>query len=124
MLNHIAKAAIVMGFLVGACSPSASASGSAASSAELVGNYECFGLESGSAEAISTLSLNSDGTGTFGAAAIQWSYSPGTNMVTFTGDANLKSATYLSDGPSLSIDMAGGAGIAGAVDGHFTCVRA
>jgi hypothetical protein len=112
---------IVLALLFGACSPSAS--GSAASSAELTGSYECFGLASGSTQTIGALTLNADGTGTFGSTAIQWSYDRNTNTITFTGGAGLQSATYISDGPSLSMNSTADAGVEGSVDGHFTCVR-
>lgn len=124
MVKPIAIALIALALIFSACSPSASASGSAATSAEVAGTYDCFGLENGAAATISTLTLNADGTGVFGSTALTWTYDQDTNQIIFGGDAGLQDATYLSDGPSLSVNLRADAIVTGAPDGHFTCVKA
>jgi hypothetical protein len=123
MVKPITIALIALTFCLSACSPSASASGSVATTAEVAGTYECFGLENGSATTISTLSLNADGTGVFGTTMITWTYDPATSLITFNGDAALQEATFLSDGPTLSVNLRADAIVSGAPGGHFTCVK-
>jgi hypothetical protein len=64
-----------------------------------------------------------DGTGAFGASAIQWSYDPGSNRLTVSGDANLQDAAYFSDGTSLSVNVSAAGSVDHAPDSHFTCVK-
>lgn len=123
MVKPITIAWIALTLILSACSPSASASGSAASSAEVAGTYECFGLENGTAATLATLTLNADGTGVFGASAFQWTYDPGANLISFSGAANLQDASYFPDGPSLSVNVRAGGMVENAPDGHFTCVK-
>lgn len=119
MMKPITFALITFAVLLCACS----ASGSAATSADVAGTYECFGIEGGAAAGINTLTLNSDGTGAFGDVPLTWTYDPGTGQITFSGDAGLQDATYLPDGPSLSVNLRAEAIVSGAAEGHFTCVK-
>lgn len=123
MVRPFSIALLALALLAGACSPSASGSGSVTSSAELAGSYNCFGLQNGATATMDTLTLNADGTGMFGATAIQWSYDSNTKLVTFSGDARLQTATFFTDGPSLSINAAAEGEVDDSGEGHFTCVR-
>src|SRR4026207_1615118 len=119
MLKPVTYALIALALLLSACS----ASGSAATSADVVGSYECFGIEGGAAAGINTLTLNADGTGAFGDAVLTWAFDPSTSLITFNGEAGSPGATYLSDGPSLSVNLRAEAIVSGATEGHFTCVK-
>ncbi len=100
-----------------------SASPTATSSVGLAGTYDCFGISNGTISNLGTLSLNSDGTGSFGAEAFQWWFDPSASQVSFQGGAVLQDADYLADGQTLSVNLAATGSVENAPDGHFTCVR-
>lgn len=119
MVKHLTFAWIAFALLLSGCSGSSST----ATRGDAAGTYECFGVESGVTAGINTLVLNSDGTGAFGDAAVTWTYDPGTGQIRFGGDAGLQDATFLSDGPSLSVNLRAEAIVSDATEGHFTCVK-
>ena len=121
MAKPLFVAIVLASVIITGCSAQASTSSTVA--ADVAGSYECFGVGEAGMSAIETLTLNADGTGSLGNSALTWSYDPSTNTILFDGAAGLDNATYLSDGPSLSVNLRADVILTGAPEGHFTCVK-
>ena len=121
MVKPILIAILLASAVIGGCS--ASGGGSVATSAEVAGSYECFGVGEAGMSSMGSLVLNEDGTGAFGSTALTWTYDPNSNSIQFEGAAGLQDATYLPDGPSLSVNLRADVIVTGAPEGHFTCVK-